>query len=174
MFQKARTILSRDARRTFSETHPVAAIAIGIVLFGPPSYFFVSWIESNPLQLPWHLDLALRAVFTKSNAALGAYGVFWTAILVGLAFYLLRQKMRPLYAIIELGFGAVAAGVAANRLYIQLPSSLALSEQFALYTALIAAFYVIVRGWDNLSKVVDTDPHAARIKPYWQSWLGKP
>ncbi|WP_112664034.1 hypothetical protein [Microvirga flavescens] len=174
MLQKAQTILSRDVRRAFFDKHPVAAIAIGIVLSGLPSYCFVNWLESNPLQLPWHLNLALRVLFTKSDAALGAYGVFWAAILVGLAFYMLRQKMRPLYAIIELGFGAVAAGVAANHLYIQLPPSLALSEQFALYTALIGAFYVMVRGWDNLSKVIDTDPHAARIKPYWQSWLGKP
>ncbi|WP_262028902.1 hypothetical protein [Microvirga sp. Mcv34] len=132
-----------------------------------------SWIVSDLLWPYYAADMVARFMFTNSHALLGPLGMAAAALSIGLIAYLLRQKVRPIYALLELIFGAMGAVIAAMPLYINPKTSLTPTEQFTAYAALIGALYVIVRGWDNLSKFADINLNIPYLKKHGHRWFGK-
>jgi hypothetical protein len=99
----------------------------------------------------WLLNSILRGVaegwrgFPKSVASPGAAAATAVGVLaVAFAFYLLRQRVRALYAAVEL---AVAAVTAYRSSLLVISSS---SDRLQWILALMASVYIGVRGYDNL------------------------
>jgi hypothetical protein len=170
--RKAKILKRARGRRALFKRYPVRVLTIFIVLPGLFATWLMYWIIDHYLTMLGVIGLGLRSIFTASHAALGEDGVFWAALLLGFALFFVRQRLAVLYAFIELSFGGVVAGVAALRLYIQ-TAPVSSNDAFALYTVLIGALYVLVRGWDNLTKSIVVDINRLQPRAFRRCLLSK-
>jgi hypothetical protein len=110
----------------------------------------------------WYVTSKLSRIFTyldhrfPDRVTLGIY-VSLATLIAGALLFALREIKRRLYACIELMFALVTAGVAIGKLKTQ--------GELAVWLALAASAYLVVRGLENLQR------SGANVPTLWTEFL---
>ena len=122
----------------YGKTHPPIAGLLWVALAA--AAILLAYLLVQVLQwLPSALIVFLRAFPDRSDAAT-VTGL--AALLVGVLLYVLRTKLRSVYAALELIFAVAAASTATTRLD-------AGDGILAVWIAFAGAAYLVVRSLDN-------------------------